>query len=146
MTVSCQVVNVPAGCVDTTWSCHTDVGLEYSNCGNTRTTTPCTLATQAEQMVVTLIPEDLRYDVNINGRVDTGDVTLLMGGTPLRANAAPGGGTSIGTTVCYYKYPSDRHTGTIVSWNGVSYLVYFPDLGHNTLVSPGDLIIGPCSI
>jgi hypothetical protein len=36
-------------------------------------------------MNVGLIPVDLRYDVNNNGVVDSGDATLLMSGTPLRA-------------------------------------------------------------
>jgi hypothetical protein len=84
LTVSCPTVVVPA-CTDTTWTCSGTDGLEHSNCGNTRTTTPCTLGFQALQMIVGAIPEDLRYDVNNNGTVDSGDATLLMGGTPLRA-------------------------------------------------------------
>jgi hypothetical protein len=72
-------------CVDSTWACNNTDGLEHSNCGNTRTTTSCTNGYQALQMVLGIIPEDLRYDVNNNGIVDTGDGTLLMQGTPLRS-------------------------------------------------------------
>ena len=88
MTTTCQTVTIPTSppvCVDTTWTCSGTDGLEHSNCGNTRTTTPCTLGYQALQMNVGLIPVDLRYDVNNNGVVDSGDATLLMSGTPLRA-------------------------------------------------------------
>lgn len=78
----CQIVDVPA-CVDTTWTCSND-RLEHSNCGNTRSTTACNLSNDALQMIVGTLPVDLRYDVNDNGVVDTGDATLLAGGTPLR--------------------------------------------------------------
>ena len=86
MATTCQTITVPATpCVDSTWTCSGGDGLEHSNCGNTRTTTSCTNAHQALQMAVGTIPVDLRYDVNNNGIVDTGDATLLMQGTPLRA-------------------------------------------------------------
>lgn len=130
-------------CTDTTWTCHADVGLEYSNCGNTRTTTSCTLATQAMQMVVGAIPEDLRYDVNYNGFVDTGDVTLLMGGTPIRQYAASDGSTPVDTVVCYI---TQKKTGTIIGWNGVDYRVTIPALNTTTYISPSRLIIGACII
>jgi hypothetical protein len=89
--MTCQTITVPSApitppsCVDSIWACSGTDGLEHSNCGNTRTTTPCTLGYQALQMHIGLIPVDLRYDVNNNGIVDTGDATLLMQGTPLRA-------------------------------------------------------------
>ena len=85
---ACQTITIPAPtptCTDTLWLCSSTDGLEHSNCGNTRTTTSCTNAYQAMQMTLGVIPQDLRYDVNNNGKVDTGDVTLLIGGTPLRA-------------------------------------------------------------
>ena len=82
MTMPCQIVDVPA-CIDTTWTCSSD-RLEHSNCGNTRASTPCSLSVDALEMVTGNRPVDLRYDVNDNGIVDTGDATLLMHGTPLR--------------------------------------------------------------
>ena len=85
MVVSCQTITVPATpCVNTTWTCSGVGGTEISNCGTTRASTPCKLSYEALQMVVGNIPVDLRYDVNNNGIVDTGDATLLMQGTPLR--------------------------------------------------------------
>ncbi len=85
MSVTCPIVNVPApACVDTTWTCRED-RLEHSNCGNTRKTTPCDLASDAMEMIIGTRPVDLRYDVNNNGFVDTGDATLLAKGTPLRS-------------------------------------------------------------
>lgn len=76
----------PPECTDTTWICDTSDRLEHSNCGNTLTTTPCSLASDAQEMITDPInfPPDLRYDVNDNGIVDPDDVALLMGGTPLR--------------------------------------------------------------
>jgi len=83
MTVPCQTVTVESACVDTTWTCRED-RLEHSNCGNTRVTTPCNLSVDAMEMIIGTRPIDLRYDVNNNGIVDTGDATLLANGTPLR--------------------------------------------------------------
>jgi len=80
-----QSAGAKPGCTDTTWTCSTTDRLEHSNCGNTRTTTPCSLASDASEMIAGTMPIDLRYDVNDNGIVDSEDVTLLMGGTPLRA-------------------------------------------------------------
>jgi hypothetical protein len=75
----------PPECTDTTWICDTNDRLEHSNCENTRTTTPCSLASDAAEMIAGHIPVDLRYDVNDDGIVDSSDVILLKIGTPLRA-------------------------------------------------------------
>jgi hypothetical protein len=79
-----QSASAQPGCVDTIWTCNTTDRLEHSNCGNTRTTTPCSLASDAYEMIHGIRDIDLRYDVNNNGTVDTDDVTLLKNGTPLR--------------------------------------------------------------
>lgn len=79
-----QSAGAQPGCTDTTWTCNTTDRLEHSNCGNTRTTTPCSLASDAYEMVHGTRAMDLRYDVNNNEIVDADDVTLLKNGTPLR--------------------------------------------------------------
>ena len=67
----------------TNWKCNTSTGQEEDGCGNVRTTIACTNAYTALQMIVGLIPADLRYDLNGNGIIDTGDVTLLLNGGAL---------------------------------------------------------------
>jgi hypothetical protein len=79
-----QSTEAQPGCTDTTWTCNTIDRLEHSNCENTRTTTPCSLASDAAEMIAGTRAIDLRYDVNDNGSVDNDDVTLLMEGTHLR--------------------------------------------------------------
>jgi hypothetical protein len=80
-----QSAGAKPGCTDTTWTCSTTDRLEHSNCGNTRATTPCSLASDASEMIAGTIPIDLRYDVNDNGTVDPDDVNLLMNGISLRS-------------------------------------------------------------
>ena len=84
MTIECKTVNIPAPCIETTWTCNVD-GTEHSNCGTTRTSTACSLSNNAAKMIAGTIAKDLRYDVNDNGNVDAEDVTLIRNGTALRA-------------------------------------------------------------
>jgi hypothetical protein len=79
-----QSASAQPGCVDTTWTCDITDGLEHSDCGNTRISTPCGLAYDASEMIAGRKTIDLRYDVNNDGIVNTDDVTLLKNGTPLR--------------------------------------------------------------
>ncbi len=79
-----QSTGAQPGCIDTTWTCNTTDRLEHSNCRNIRATTPCSLASDAYEMVHGTRAIDLRYDVNNNEIVDSNDVTLLKNGTPLR--------------------------------------------------------------
>lgn len=80
-----QSAEAQPACTDISWICDTSDGLEHSNCGNTRASTPCSLASDASRMIAGTMPVDLRYDVNNNGIVDADDVNLLISGVLLRS-------------------------------------------------------------
>jgi hypothetical protein len=98
-------------------------------------------------MIVGIIPVDLRYDVNNNGVVDSGDATLLMSGTPLRAlitYAAADGSTPVGTAVCVVSMGSNGTiTGTIMVGGLLKYGVNIP--GYMIVyMYPNNITIGAC--